>query len=222
MVSNLSPASHPKPAAAKLSGPGRPKDLGKRAAILEAAKRLFPIEGFAGVSMDQIAAEAGVSKLTVYSHFGDKEALFFAAVEAKCDEMLPHDLFSQELQGPLRAQLEAIAAAYVGLVCSAEAISTHRMMISPGGADDSLRKLFWEAGPQRTHDVFGSFLVLRVEAGELEIPDVQCAAEQFFSLLRGEMHSRMLCGLCANPARAAVSNHIQASVDMFLRAYGKR
>ncbi len=222
MVSHPSPASHPKPTAAKLSGPGRPKDLGKRAAILEAAKRLFPMEGFAGVSMDQIAAEAGVSKLTVYSHFGDKEALFFAAVEAKCDEMLPHDLFSQELRGPLRAQLEAIAAAYVGLVCSAEAISTHRMMITPGGADDSLRKLFWEAGPQRTHDVFGSFLALRVEAGELEIPDVQCATEQFFSLLRGEIHSRMLCGLCANPAHTAVSNHIQASVDMFLRAYGKR
>ena len=65
------PPETPRPA-----GPGRPKDLGKRAAILDAAKRLFLVQGFTGVSMDQIAAEAGVSKLTVYSHFGDKESLF--------------------------------------------------------------------------------------------------------------------------------------------------
>ena len=222
MVSNSSSASPPKAAAAKLSGPGRPKDLGKRAAILEAAKRLFPMQGFAGVSMDQIAAEAGVSKLTVYSHFGDKEALFFAAVEAKCDEMLPHDLFTQELRGPVRVQLEAIATAFFGLISSNEAISTHRMMITPGAADDSLRKLFWEAGPQRAHDAFSSFLRSRVEAGELEIPDVDRATEQFFALIKGEMHSRMMCGLCANPARGDVGSHIDASVDMFLRAYGKR
>ncbi|KAG1258263.1 hypothetical protein G6F65_015638 [Rhizopus arrhizus] len=51
--------------AAKAAGPGRPKDLGKRAAILEAAKALFIEQGYTGVSMDAIAAQAGVSKLTV-------------------------------------------------------------------------------------------------------------------------------------------------------------
>ena len=221
MASNSSSAPPAKSAASKLSGPGRPKDLGKRAAILEAAKRLFSKEGFAGVSMDQIAAEAGVSKLTVYSHFGDKEALFSAAVQAKCDEMLPHDLFTQELRGPVREQLQAIASAFFSLVSSDEAISTHRMMITPGGADDPLRKLFWEAGPQRAHDAFSAFLRSRVEAGELEIPDVRRAAEQFFALIKGEIHSRMMCGLCARPARADVAEHIDATVDMFLRAYGK-
>ena len=49
------------------SGPGRPKDLAKREAILEAAKCLFLRHGYAGSSMDAIAAHAGVSKLTVYS-----------------------------------------------------------------------------------------------------------------------------------------------------------
>ncbi|MBP7656876.1 MAG: helix-turn-helix transcriptional regulator, partial [Pseudoxanthomonas sp.] len=87
-----SPSRRKSPAKPAASGPGRPKDLGKRAAILEAAKQLFAREGFNGVSMDQIAAEAGVSKLTVYSHFGDKDALFAAAVQAKCAEMLPDAL----------------------------------------------------------------------------------------------------------------------------------
>ena len=61
------------PAGPKAAAPGRPKDLGKGSAILDAAKRLFTAHGFEGASMDQIAAEAGVSKLTVYSHYGDKE-----------------------------------------------------------------------------------------------------------------------------------------------------
>ena len=209
----------PAKAAPRASGPGRPKDLGKRAAILEAAKRLFSSEGFAGASMDQIAAEAGVSKLTVYSHFGDKEALFAAAVRAKCDEMLPDDLFDQELKGPLRTQLQAIASAFFALITSDEAISTHRMMIAPGQADDPLRKLFWEAGPQRTHDAFAAFLQARVDAGEMDVADVARASEQFFALIKGEMHVRMTCGLCDKPPRGDVAAHIDATVDMFLRAY---
>jgi len=220
MVSNPSPAS-PHKAAPRLSGPGRPKDLAKRDAILEAAKRLFAGDGYTGVSMDEIAAEAGVSKLTVYSHFGDKEALFAAAVRAKCEEMLPDDLFAQELKGPLRAQLKAIASAFFTLISSDEAISTHRMMITPGNADDPLRRLFWEAGPQRTHRAFGAFLQSRVDAGELDIADVQRASEQFFALIKGELHGRMMCGICARPTRSDVTAHLDASVDMFLRAYAK-
>ena len=221
MASNTPPASRPKPAT-KPASPGRPKDLGKRAAILEAAKRLFSDQGFNGASMDQIAAEAGVSKLTVYSHFGDKEALFSAAVRAKCEEMLPDDLFTQELKGPLRAQLKMIASAFFALISSDEAVSTQRMMMALGQADDPLRKLFWEAGPQRTHDAFAAFLQSRVEAGELEVADVPRAAEQFFSLIKGEMHGRMICGLCAKPPRGDVAAHIEATVDVFLRAYAVR
>jgi len=221
MVSTANPASRPK-TATKPASPGRPKDLGKRAAILEAAKRLFSEEGFNGASMDQIAAEAGVSKLTVYSHFGDKEALFAAAVRAKCEEMLPDELFAQDLKGPLRVQLKVIASAFFALISSDEAISTQRMMMALGQADDPLRKLFWEAGPQRTHDDFAAFLQSRVEAGELEVPDVPRAAEQFFSLIKGEMHGRMICGLCSRPQRGDIAAHVEATVDMFLRAYAVR
>src|SRR5690606_2086124 len=80
------PARNPTP-------PGRPKDLEKRAAILDAAKTLFPERGYEGTSMDAIAQAAGVSKLTVYSHFQDKDTLFVEAVKAKCEELLPQDLF---------------------------------------------------------------------------------------------------------------------------------
>ncbi|HEX7915780.1 helix-turn-helix domain-containing protein, partial [Rudaea sp.] len=69
-------------ATTKSAGPGRPKDMEKRAAILDAAKQLFVKQGFEGTSMDAIANKAGVSKLTVYSHYRDKETLFAEAVRS--------------------------------------------------------------------------------------------------------------------------------------------
>ena len=119
-------------AVAKSCGPGRPKDLEKRAAILAAAKRLFPLAGFEGTSMDAIAAEAGVSKLTVYSHFTDKETLFVAAIRERCTDQVPDALFDVDTSGPVRGQLVAIAHAFLNLITSPEAISLHRLLTSSG------------------------------------------------------------------------------------------
>ena len=212
------PSASALPQGARSVGPGRPKDLGKRQAILDAAKAMFTRHGFAGVSMDQIAAEAGVSKLTVYSHFGDKEALFAAAVRAKCEEQLPPDLFAAPRRGSLRTQLLAIARGFFGLVMSEEAIAMHRMMLG-SESDDKLRELFWQAGPQRVQDSFAEFLRPRVAAGDLLVPDVSRAASQFFCLLKGEPHARLMCGLSTGPTAAEARAHIAATVDLFLRAH---
>jgi len=219
-MSSPRPSSPPTPPA-KPAGPGRPKDLSKRNAILDAAKRLFLIDGFDGVSMDQIAAGAGVSKLTVYSHFGDKETLFGAAVKAYCEQHLPPLMFVPDPATPLRERLLAIANAFYEMVSSPEAIQIHRLLCSPQVAQSPLSKMFWEAGPQRLHDEFTALLQRRVEAGELEIDDVPRAAPQFFCLVKGEPHALLMFG-CGAPGRTEVRAHIDASVTMFLRAYARR
>ena len=112
------PVPAPDPVPARTAGPGRPKDLAKRASILEAAKQLFLEQGYQGVSLDQIAATAGVSKLTVYSHFGDKETLFAAAITASCEEVLPEELFARPPAGSLREQLHGIGRAFFDLIIS--------------------------------------------------------------------------------------------------------
>ncbi len=216
-------ASNPNPATpepAKQAGPGRPKDLGKRAAILDVAKRLFSHNGFDGVSMDQIAAEAGVSKLTVYSHFGDKESLFSSAIRAKCEEQMPTTLFLAGLEGNLREQLTMIARAFFALVTSEESVAMHRMMMMPGTGDSHVRELFWQAGPQQVKDVFAEFLRARVARGELQVSDFARAASQFFCLIKGEMHMQLLCGMCCGAPASDTECHIEATVDLFLRAYG--
>jgi TetR/AcrR family transcriptional repressor of mexJK operon len=208
--------STPETAPAKLA-PGRPKDLAKRAAILDAAKQMFTQHGFDGVSMDQIAAAAGVSKLTVYSHFGDKEALFVEAVRCLCEELMP-DLFVASPDGPLREQVTAIAYAFFKLITSDEALSTHRMMLTQT-SDVRVREMFWQAGPARVQDAFSAFLQARADKGELDIPDIRRAASQFFCLLKGELHMRMASGLGGKPAQPEIDAHIAATVDFFLRAY---
>lgn len=208
-------------AAPRTAGPGRPKDLGKRAAILDAAKEMFIELGFNGVSMDGIAAAAGVSKLTVYSHFGDKDTLFAEAIRTKCVEMMPDELFVTDAEGPLRDQLLGIGHAFFTLIGSDAAIATQRMMMTPD-TDDHVREMFWQAGPARTHAALTDFLHARVERGELAISELNTAARQFFCLIKGELHAHMMCGLCAAPDAPDTDAHIVASVDFFLRAYAPR
>ena len=52
----------------------------KHRAIVRAAREVFLGNGYLGTNMDLIASRSGVSKQTVYTHFGSKEALFVEIV----------------------------------------------------------------------------------------------------------------------------------------------
>jgi AcrR family transcriptional regulator len=56
-----------------------------REVLLKAAASAFARHGYAGASVDRIAAAAGLSKGTFYWHFESKEALFLALVEERID-----------------------------------------------------------------------------------------------------------------------------------------
>jgi TetR/AcrR family transcriptional repressor of mexJK operon len=215
-MSRPSPAKPAKPAA-----PGRPTDLGKGAAILEAAKRLFLSQGFEAISMDQIAAEAGVSKLTVYSHFGDKETLFAAAAKSYCDQQLPSSLFESRPEVPLRERLLHVARSFFAMICAPEAVAGHRILCTPQLADSPVPRMFWEGGPKRVQEAFAELLRKRIDAGELAIDDVPRASAQFFALLKGDPHIQLVFG-CPPPDAAEAEAHVAASVDLFLRAYAPR
>lgn len=217
------PASHSTPGPARSRakpriGPGRPKDLGKRAAILDAAKIMFTRHGFDGTSMDQIATEAGVSKLTVYSHFGDKEALFGAAVRAHCEQQLPSSVFEQDPDAPLRERLIDVARTFYSMVTTPESLAGYRMLCTPQLVGSPLSHLFWEGGPARVQNAFSTLLERRVAMGQLEIDDIPRASSQFFALLKGEPHALAVFGCCQLEPEL-VERHITASVDLFLHGY---
>src|SRR5215475_859122 len=93
------------------SGRGRPPggSEDKRAAIVQATLELFLRDGYARTSVDAIAAEAGVSKRTVYNHYGDKENLFLSVIGDTYDAMIGTvvDLMDKHLTDLPDDQVEA-------------------------------------------------------------------------------------------------------------------
>lgn len=200
-------------------GPGRPKDLAKREAILEAAKTLFLSLGYANTSMDAVAAAAGVSKLTVYSHFTDKQTLFCSAVMATCQIQLPDLLFEYPEGVPVEEVLLTIARNFQALISSDEAIKLSRLIMAQGSLDPSFGEYFYEAGPKRVLAGMEALLRGAHERGLLRIDNPLRAAEHFFCLVKGAPDYRLLLG-CAGPLEGDEAEaHVREVVAVFLRAF---
>lgn len=200
-------------------GPGRPKDLAKREAILEAAKSLFLSLGYANTSMDAVAAAAGVSKLTVYSHFTDKQTLFCSAVMATCQIQLPDLLFEYPVGAQVEDVLLNIARGFQALISSDEAVKLSRLIMAQGSLDPSFGQYFYEAGPKRVLAGMEALLRGADERGLLRIDNPLCAAEHFFCLVKGAPDYRLLLG-CAGPLQGDEAEaHVREVVGVFLRAY---
>ncbi|MBP6310199.1 MAG: TetR/AcrR family transcriptional regulator, partial [Arenimonas sp.] len=159
---------------------GRPKNLKKRQDILQAAAELFPAKGFANVSMMEIAERAKVSKLTLYSHFNDKEDLFTQSVIDCCEQQLPPSSFQLPANLSLEQALIAIGNGFLELVMDDKAISLHRMMIAQTSIDIQQSELFFKVGPERMLTEMQEFLVKANSSGRLNIAQVEHAAEHFF------------------------------------------
>ena len=201
------------------NAPGRPKDMAKRQLILDAAKTLFLNHGYASTSMDAVAGLAGVSKLTVYSHFTDKETLFSSAIMAKCTEQLPELFFELPGGAPIDAVLLNIARGFHALINSRESLNLHRLMMTLGSQDPQLSQIFFEAGPERLVQEMERLLEKIHRTGELQIDQPHYAAEHFFCMLKGSPNFRLLYG-CGEPLDdAGAEAHVQEVVSVFMRAY---
>ena len=198
---------------------GRPKDLAKRQSILDAAKTLFLTKGYANTSMDAVAGLAGVSKLTVYSHFTDKETLFSSAIMSKCTEQLPVLFFELPAGKPIKDVLLNIARGFQVLINSEESLNLHRLMVALGSQDPKLSQIFLEAGPERVVHEMEGLLRKMDQSGALRIDDPHYAAEHFFCMLKGAPNFRLLFGGGEPLGPQESEAHVQEVVGMFMRAY---
>ncbi|RYY80915.1 MAG: TetR/AcrR family transcriptional regulator [Moraxellaceae bacterium] len=200
--------------------PGRPKDLAKRQAILDAAKCLFLQLGFEGSSMDAIAQEAGVSKLTVYNHFNDKETLFIAAVENHCENQLPALDFDLKPDMTIESALARIALRFQSIIYSKEGLELHRLMCSMTQQNPVLVHKFFAAGPTRVLSHMTRLLEQAHRQKKLDIQDSQQAAEHFLSLFCGHRHMRVLFDIEPAPSEQQQQQLAQDNIAFFVRAYG--
>ena len=99
-----------------LRSPGRPKDLEKRGAILDAAQSLFAERGIDGAPIEAIAARSGVSKVTVYGHFGDKASIFQALVERENERFTERLAAVTQSEGSMEARLTQLGETVISVM----------------------------------------------------------------------------------------------------------
>jgi TetR/AcrR family transcriptional repressor of mexJK operon len=201
-------------------GPGRPRDLEKRAAIVEAAMQLFLTHGFAVVTMEAVAAAAGVSKMTLYGYFHDKDALFEEAVRQIATGLIGELSRAQAEGGTLAESLGALGRAVLALCCRPEIVAADRALpISLAGNPD-LAKRFYEAGPARTLQSVADVLAQAAEDGQLVVEDPLDAAADLVALWQGDLQKRMALGLQSALSAGQIAERITRKTATFLRAYG--
>ena len=113
---------------------GRPRDPERSRRILEAAQRHFYEHGLERSSLDPIAADAGVSKMTVYSNFGSKEGLFQAVVRDRTETVVGGLAGAEELDPnqPQKALL-AIGGRFLALAREDGALGKFRSVYGVAG-----------------------------------------------------------------------------------------
>lgn len=161
--------------------------------ILDAAVAEFSTAGFAGTTLDDIAANAGVTKRTLYVDYGDKSALLVAAVEREHDRI--------RRTASLDASLTDIAIEMCLVLFSDSAIALHRAVIAEAPRFPELAADFYEAGPRDSIQLLARHLP--------ESAHRDATAAGLYSLLLGERHRRRLLALDPAPSRTAVVEHVE-------------
>ncbi|MGX1268414.1 TetR/AcrR family transcriptional regulator [Streptomyces phaeoluteigriseus] len=202
--------------------PSGPRAELKRRAIVRAARELFLREGF-GVGMDAIAAEAGVSKVTVYNHFGSKEALFTAVITSALDEPLGQASSAALEKLPdaedLRGALLDAARTWVHAVrTNKDVIALRNLMVAEQHRFPELGQAWHGRGPEAHHPAVSGALRTLADQGRLVIPDLEAAIIQLYTLL---VFPHIVFSTYGTHIDDDLTDRLVVSgVDMFLGYYG--
>jgi TetR/AcrR family transcriptional regulator, mexJK operon transcriptional repressor len=206
------------PARALRMSPVRTVRAPKHDAILQAARRVFLRAGYSA-SMDLVAAEAGVSKQTVYNHFGSKEGLFRAIVGHASGELLDVLAERDGARADPVATLEAIARRFLKMLLAPSHLALHRTLVAEAPRFPDLAREIYLGGPAHAASELAHYLAQETRKGTLAVADPALAAEQFFGALCGHLHLRALLSLRDAPGEAEIERAISHAVRSFLRAH---
>ncbi|MGW8527532.1 TetR/AcrR family transcriptional regulator [Nocardiopsis sp. NPDC055824] len=197
----------------------------KRRAILDAAREVFLRGGYLGTNMDEIAAFSGVSKQTVYKHFGSKESLFVEIVTGMTSgagdtvhERLPEPAEDDDLA----EYLCDYAYRQLTVVLTPDLMRLRRLVIGEVARFPELARVLHENGPARAMRAMAGLFERLAGNGRLDVADPATAASHFNWLVMAEPVNRaMLLGDEAVPPPEELRRHAEEGVRVFLAAYGR-
>ncbi|MDX8156441.1 TetR/AcrR family transcriptional regulator [Acinetobacter pittii] len=198
---------------------GRPKDLEKRARILQAAKAIFLKSGYHGTSMNQIAQEAGVTKLTVYNHFQDKVNLFICAITETCEETLCTKQFDLDTSADFYQTLFIVCSRALQIIYSPEALKLDHVLLELAAEQNPLALQFFEASHTRMENQLAEFFQKATQLGFIQADDPIYQTELLLTLLLGVRHHKVLLGITAAPNAQELEQIIRDAIDLFLLKY---
>jgi len=186
--------------------PGRPRDPQAGRAILEATMAEITDHGFSGLTIDGVAARAGVSKATIYRRWPGKEALVLDAAATLVPAPEAPDT------GSIRGDLIALwSIAYLGGPRDYD--TQIAGLIAEATVNEDVRELLGQFS-RRRRTALGEIVARAVARGELpEGTEVDVLAE----LIGGGLYYRSVVGATTIDAAA-----IERFVDVVLRGLGAR
>lgn len=205
------------PKTAALGRRGRAKSDEKRAVILSGAQKTFLDAGFEGTSMDEVAARAGVSKMTVYRYFSSKEDLFAGVITELGNKIVAEDLEKMFNKRPEDA-LRRFARKMIEIVFDPGTVELHRIVVAECRRFPKLGQFFYASGPQVCIDVLARYLRRNRSSPGFLVVDPVRAAEEFLELLRGYGHLRVLLKISKGLSPQEVEARIEGAVRHVLRA----
>ncbi|NGO54960.1 TetR/AcrR family transcriptional regulator [Allomesorhizobium camelthorni] len=198
--------------------------IAKRVSILDAAANVFCREGFGGANIDMIAAEAGVSRQTVYNHHGDKTNLFIAVVREITERAnagvfatlatfpdQPRDLEADLIEFAMRLNRNCI--------CNRDGKFLRKLIQTEGERYPELFETWRTDGPGKTWAALAARFARLAHAGFLEMDDPDVAARQFLALVNADLQMSFMLGI--TPSEEELRTAATNAVRTFLRAYGK-
>ncbi|GAA4840235.1 TetR/AcrR family transcriptional regulator [Kitasatospora terrestris] len=197
----------------------------KRRAIIDAALAEFLAEGYSAASMDAITAKSGVSKATIYKHFGSKERLFLAVVGG----LLPRTYADL---APAGATIAAAPDVRTGLVRHAselarillrpEIMSLRRLVIGEIDRFPQLGQLWYRVTYDMNNGPLIEALTELTAAGALHVPDPELAVQQLVAATVGIPQLVQTFAPATEPDATALTATIESGVDLFLARYAAR
>jgi TetR/AcrR family transcriptional repressor of mexJK operon len=202
-----------------------PRVVRSRAAVVDAARTLFLRKGYAGTTMEEIAALAGLTKRTVYNNYADKDALFTQIV----GEVIAYaDAFARGLREEFTAGITGtnLGATHDNLgrrlalgIVRPEVVALRRLLISEAREFPALATEYFDRAPGQVLEALASGFTHLGRVGLLRVADARHAAAQFAYLVAGEPLDRaVLVG--TTPPREHVIACAREGVQTFLARYG--
>ncbi|MEM9633327.1 MAG: TetR/AcrR family transcriptional regulator [Pseudomonadota bacterium] len=180
----------------------------KRRAIMSAARDVFRSEGFVLANMDRIAAEAQVTKQTVYRYFPSKIELFEATLKFMGESSEEH--FMKHLENPdTRKALHEFARGFVQFHLSEEHLETFRLLVAESGKAPEITKAFFSVGPEDTGARLSRFFSERLGLSEPDKP-MRLWTAMLLALRDGVLLGR------ARPTAREIEEHARTATDFLL------